>query len=518
MTPNTPFINRILRGDLSIIFYLSLLKLGLHLAVNATGGYGLFRDELYYIACSKELAAGYVDHPPLSVYILRLTTTMFGDSLFAVRLFSAITSAASTFMIGLIAIRIGGNRLAAMAACALSFSPIYLAMGGFYSMNSIDILIWIVVAYIMVRIVQGADRTWWIWLGITLGLGLLNKIGVLFLGAGLFAGLLLTKERRWLLTPWPYAAGVIAFALFLPYIIWNFQNSFAHLEFIHNASTQKYSSQSASTFLSGQLLLNNPMSIVLWLPGIIALFKSKQLKQYSILAWMFIIPLLIFLINGTSKPEYLSPAFGVLFAAGSVFWSERVSVGLVWKYAFGIVMILWMLLALATLPVVLPVMPVEKYISYSNTIGLKPESSEGKELSELPQFYADTFGWKEKAEGVALAFRSLSEEERAKCAIFSNNYGRCAAIDYYGKNFGLPRAIGSHNNYWIWGLRGFTGEVLIILGGRMEDHRADFASVELVTVVKCTYCMPYENNVSVFIGRGLKQPPEKVFNDEKNFE
>ena len=174
--------------------------------------------------------------------------------------------------------------------------------------------------------------------------------------------------------------------------------------------------------------------------------------------------------------------------------------------------------ALLLLPLVIPVLPVEKYISYSGELGIKPGSSEKKELAELPQFYADMFGWKEKARDVAKVYETLSEEDKIKCAIYSNNYGRCGAIDFFGKEFGLPKSIGSHNNYWLWGPRNYTGEVTIILGGTMEDHRDDFASCELAGVSTCTYCMPYENNVGIFLCRGLKVPWKDIWKEVKHYE
>lgn len=518
MTSNLSLAHRLLKGDLSIPFYLSLLKLVLHLAVNATGGYGLFRDEFYYIACSRNLAAGYVDQPPLCAWILRLATSLIGDSLFSVRFMVSVASAITVFVTGLIALRLGGGRLAVFIASILCFSPVYLAMGGFYSMNAFDILFWVLSAYIIIRIIQDQDPKWWIVLGIILGFGLLNKIGVLFFGAGIFAGLLLTDERKWLATRWPYIAGAIAFAMFLPYIIWNFQHSFAHLEFIRNASAEKYSSQTAMTFILGQILINNPMALLIWVPGLIALLTSSFFRPYRILGWLFVVPLVIFLVNGTSKAEYLAPAYGILFAAGGVFW-ERLTLRVKgWRYVLISIMSLWIILALVVLPLVIPMLPVETYISYADAIGFKPESSEGKEQSELPQFYADMFGWKEKVEGVAEVFNALPDDEKKQCAIFASNYGRCASIDYFGDEYGLPKTIGNHNNYWIWGPRGYTGNVMIILGGDLSDHQPNFAEVTLAKVIDCRYCMPYEDNLPVYVCKGIKADLATIWPEEKHFE
>jgi hypothetical protein len=518
MTSNPPLTHRLLKGDLSLIFYFSMVRLILQLTINATGGYGLFRDELYYIACSQNLAAGYVDHPPLCAWVLRVMTELFGDSLFVVRFLAALAGGLTVFLTGLITLRLGGGRLATFISCALSFSAINLVMASFYSMNAFDILFWTAGAYIMVRIIQDEKKEWWIVLGVVLGFGLLNKIGVLFLGAGIFVGMVATDQRKWFKSPFPYIAGVIALLLFVPFIIWNMQNSFAHLEFIRNATTEKYSSQSAGVFLAGQILLNNPVAFLVWFPGLIALFTWSYLSRYRILGWMYLLPLLIFIINGNSKPEYLAPAYGMLFAAGAVFWERLIQRAFAWRVALATILGLWAILTLIGLPLILPVLSVENYIKYSAGIGFKPPSSEGKEQSELPQFYADMFGWKEKAKGVAAVYNNLSPEEKSKCAIFSDNYGRCASIDYYGRDLGLPKTIGNHNNYWIWGTRGYTGEVMIILGGDLEDHQPNFREVKFAAVIDCQYCMPYEDNVPVFLCRDMKGNLNSIWPEEKHFE
>jgi len=173
--------------------------------------------------------------------------------------------------------------------------------------------------------------------------------------------------------------------------------------------------------------------------------------------------------------------------------------------------------AIFLLPMILPVLSVDKYIAYSKKLGIVPSSNEGKKLSDLPQFYADMFGWKEKAKDVAAVYNTLSKDEKEKCAIYSTNYGRCGAVDFFGEQYGLPKSIGIHNNYWIWGPRNYTGEVMIILGGTLEQHVDDFESVTLEGVSSCDHCMPYENNVNIFVGRGLKYKIKDVWAHEKNY-
>jgi len=517
MIENQRLYTRLFRGDLSVIFYLSVIRLLLHLIVNACCAYGYFRDELYYLACSDHPAAGYVDQPALSILLLKLYTLIAGKSLFAIRLIPAVAGAATVFIIGLMTREMGGRKFAQFLACLCSFSFITLAMNSYYSMNSIDILLWAAAAFILLKIIKTERPTLWVTLGILLGLGLANKINVLFLGVGLFAGLLLTPQRKWLITKWPYLAGIIAFLLFAPYVIWNATNEWPHLEFIHNASTKKYAGLTPIRFVIEQFLLNNPVAALVWIAGIVGLLGMDILKRYRFLIFLFIAPFIIFLVNRTSKAEYLSPAYCVLWASGAVVWEHLTAalrIGPTVRVGICVIIIVPLVILL---PMVLPVLPVEDFIAYSKSLGIEPDSNEGKKLSELPQFYADMFGWKDKANAVARTYQSLTPEDKRDCVIFSDNYGRCGAIDLFGKDLGLPPVIGNHNNYWMWGARNANGRVVIVLGSSREELQQTFESVEQSTVSSCAYCMPYENNVPVFICRNIRTPLKEIWPRIKSF-
>lgn len=503
--------------DWIIIAILAIGSFLLHFITNLSGAYGFFRDELYYIACSEHLAWGYVDQPPFSVFVLKLSRFLLGDSLAAIRLVPALLHAATIIVAGMIVKEMGGKSFAVFLACLSIFiSPIHIAMFGFYSMNSIDIFLWSLAAYLIIRWINTNNNKYWFIIGLVLGIGLLNKISVLFFGSGIFVGLLFTS-RKVFTTRWPYLAGIIAFVIFLPYIIWNFSNDLAHLEFIQRASASKYSVRSRWDFVNEQVLLLNPINLPLWLSGLGALFFFPALKKYKILGWIFLTAFLILFINSTSKGEYLAPGYTLLFAAAGVLVESIFKTNAIrWiKYAYALLMLVSMLILL---PLALPVLSVENYITYSKKIGITPGSSENKKLGELPQFYADMFGWHEKARDVAMAFNSLSAEDREKCAIYSNNYGRCGAIDFFGEEYGLPKSIGSHNNYWLWGPRHYKGEVVLILGGTYDDYKDDFESCELMGVSTCDYCMPYENNVNIFLCRNLKVPLGSAWPEVKHYD
>jgi len=503
---------------LRIILLLSLssIPLLIHLYTNAFAGYGYFRDELYYIACSNRLDIGYVDQPPFSVMILYLNRMLFGDSLFALRWIPAFNSAITVFIICLMTIKLGGKTFAIiLSSAAVIFAPVYLAMNTYYSMNSFDIFLWALAFYIIILIINESKLSYWIFLGIVIGLGLLNKIGFLWLGAGLFIGLLFSDKRKELLTFKPYLSALIALVIFTPYIVWNFQNDFAHIEFIRNATSEKYSGLGFTNFIIGQLLNMNPVSLVIWLSGIYYLFFNNDGKKFRILAIIYITTFLILIINGHSKAEYLSPAYTSLFAAGSVFIEKKTFVRLWWiRYA---VIIPLVVIGLLIAPLALPILPVEAYIQYSESMGVSPSTSENKELSQLPQFYADMHGWDEMAKNVSTVYQFLPREDRLRTIIFGQNYGEASAMEFYRDKYPIPRTISSHNSYWLWGYGNNENPIVIIIGGDKEDHLKAFESVEEKLIHTAEYSMPYENNIPIFIARNLKEPIPELWKKIKNY-
>ena len=491
----------------------------IHLAVNIFGGYGYFRDELYYIACSKHLDWGYVDQPPLSIFLLAISRFIFGESLVGLRFLPALAAGGTVYFGGLMAREMGGKVFAQMlAAVAVLVSPIYLGMMSIYSMNSFDILCWAAVGYLVVRLIKTQSPHYWIWLGVVLGFGLLNKIDVLWLGLGVGVGVLLTPERRWLRTRWPWLGAGVALVLFLPYVIWNITHDFAHLEFIRNASAGKYSGLTPWDFLINQFLPNNPFSIPIWVGGLWFFLGSAAGKRYKPLGWIYVAALVVLIANQHSKAEYLSPAYSLLFAGGGV-WIESLIAGRSLNWLKPVVIGILLLSGIVLSPFAMPVLPVETYIQYSEAMGIAPSTAEGKTLERLPQFYADMFGWEKLASTVSLIYGELPPEDKAHCAVYAQNYGEAGAIDFYRKYFDLPCVLSGHNNYYLWGPGTIQADsaVVIVIGGRREDHLRVFDSVEVVGMTNCEYCMPYENHRPIYLCRKLKVPIEEIWPRNKNY-
>ena len=180
----------------SLVVYCALARVVLHLFTFAH--YGYFRDELYYIACSKHLAWGFVDQPPSSIFLLRAVRMLLGDSLFAIRLLPLLAGVAIIFLAGLIARKLGGGRTAqGLAAFAVLTSPVLQGNAGrYFSMNAFDILFWALAAYILALIVREERPRLWLAFGVVAGLGLLNKYSMGVCLVGVAIGLLLTRQRR----------------------------------------------------------------------------------------------------------------------------------------------------------------------------------------------------------------------------------------------------------------------------------------------------------------------------------
>lgn len=512
-TDQKPFLS-----NNGIIIFLALIKLSIHFITNALGGYGYFRDELYYLACSDHLALGYVDQPPFSIVMLWISRFLFGDSLFALRILPAVTGAAVVLLTGLITCELGGKRFAQiLAATAAVIAPIYLGMNNYFSMNSFDIFFWTLAVYLLVKIIKNNQPRLWIWLGVVLGIGLENKISVLWLCAGIVAGLLLTSARKYFRTKELWFGILIAAFLFHSYITWEFHKDWPTLEFMRNATSGKYAERSPLSFILEQIRMMHPLTFIIWVTGLVALFVSKSVKQFRLLGIIYVTVFLILIFNTTSKAEYLAAAYPMLFAAGAVvvdnFLTRRV-----WSWVKAVVIILLLAGGAAVAPIVLPILPVETYIGYAKKLGVQPSTTEKKNLGKLPQHFADMFGWENMAATVARTYDRLSPEDQLACAIFCQDYGQAGAIDFFGKNYHLPNAICSHNNYWFWGPGSKKGGVVIVIGGNKEQLQQRFASVEVADTIRSEYVMPYENNLPLHVCRNIKTPIDEIWKQIKHFE
>lgn len=499
------------RSEILVLLIPAAANLLLHVFTMA--GYGLHGDELYYLACSDHLDWGYVDQPPLSIFLLHIERATLGDSLFSIRLFPALAGFLTVLLSGLLARRMGAGIFAQLLAGVCSLvAPVYLAVHHYFSMNAFDVLFWIAAVYIAVCIIDGGKPALWIWFGFVVGVGCQNKISVLFLAFGLVAGLLLTRQWRLLFTPWIFAGALVSLLVMLPNILWQIVHGWPTLEWIVNARLQKMVALPLTDFLKEQILLMQPLTVVVWGTGLLSLLLYPRLARYRALGFCYLVVLGVFIVQG-GKPYYLAAIYPFLFAAGGIAIEEWLARR--WMRAALVAAIF--LGGVLTAPLGIPLLPVDTFIRYQDAIGLRPSSGERYAEGKLPSFFSSMLGWQKLVALVDTVYTSLPPDERAKCGVFCQNYMQAGAIDFYGRQRGIPHAIAGHNSYWLWGMGGYTGEVLIVLGSDAKNLQEYFEEVTERTRFTDEYIQPIHNNLPIFLVRKPKQPLSELWPRTKEY-
>lgn len=485
------------------VYGLALFYFALHLATSTR--YGYFRDALYYLACSEHLAFGYVDQPPLIAFVGWVVRHTIGTSLPALLFLPALAGASRIVLTAILARELGASRFGVVLAAALSATPaVWWVIDHQFAMNCFEPLLWGGLAFVVLRLIKTGNRKLWLLFGVISGVGLLNKYSIVFFAASLIAGLLLTSQRKLLFTPWIIAGGAIAFLIFLPNFIWNIQHGWPFLELMRNVrATGKDIILPPGRYLIQQVLMLNPGSFPFWFGGLLFLLFSRHAKNYRALGWTFVIVIGAFMITH-GKDYYSAPAYVMLFAAGGVA-TERLLAGLKYQAVLKPACFILLLLAvLPLLPFVLPVLPIDQFVRYQTILPFDISKTERSFIGEsLPQYYADEMPWPGMVETVARVYHSLTPEEQKRTAIFGNNYGQAAAIDFFGPQYGLPKAISGHQNYYLWGPRDYNGDIVIVLGDLEESAREHFNSVTVAATLNNPYAYRYENR-SILLCRGLK--------------
>ncbi len=499
-----------LSGATAILVYLALVKLAVLLLTAES--YGYYRDELYFIAASERLAWGYVDFPPLVAAVTASVRWAFGDTLVALHIVPALVSTGIVVLAGLIARELGGGRFAqGAAALATIIAPTILAVGTWLSMDAFDQLFWTLGAYVLVRTLSRDQPRLWLLFGLVMGLGLLNKVTILYFGLAVFVALLVTPARRHLRTVWPWLGGAISFVFLLPYVYWQVQNDWPTLEFFKNYSW-KVDDDSPLEFLVEQILTMHPITLPLWLAGLYYLLFVRGGRTWQPVGLAFVILFVLFAIQN-AKFYYLAPAYPMLFAAGGVAL-ERYRPG--WprwdRTRVVYVAILAVVGAISAPLTVVPALPVETLANITGAVkGNASIEAEAREAAEIPLNFADRFGWEEMVATVAEVYEELPPEEQANACILTGNYGEAGAIDFFGGEYGLPKAISGHNNYYLWGPGGCTGETVIAVNVPRGTLMTVFGEVEQAATSTCDYCMPDENNLPVYVARSPKMPLEDAW-------
>jgi 4-amino-4-deoxy-L-arabinose transferase-like glycosyltransferase len=223
-------------------------------------------------------------------------------------------------LVGLIARDLGGSpRAQVVAAFAAAIAPISLVWSSCFSYSGFDYLWWVLIAFLVVRLLKTEDPRYWLGIGSALGLGMLTKYTIAFYVAGIAAGILLTGARRYLSSPWLWAGIGLAMLIFSPNLIWQVQYDYIYLHFLSFMHSRDIQIGRMQSFLVEQLYLAaNPVAIPLWLAGLYYYFGTSTGRRYRMLGWMAAVPFASLLfVRG--RGYYTSPNFPFLISAGAVY-------------------------------------------------------------------------------------------------------------------------------------------------------------------------------------------------------
>lgn len=472
----------------------AFVTVGLHLLI--LGRYGWFRDELYFLACGRHLAWGYVDQPPLIALVSRAAYAISGGSLLVYRLPAALAHGVLVWLAGRFAERLGGG--AVLACAAVAFAPVYAVDGHLLTMNAFEPLLYLAACMLVLLLLRGGDERLWLAVGAITGVGILNKHSFALHAGCLLVALLLTPPgRRALASRWFAACALLAALIVLPHAIWQARAGFPMLELLA-AQKWKNAPWTLREFVVQQLLEVNPLAALAGIAGLGLLWREARP-----LAVAFVLQLVLFgALKG--KSYYVAADWVPLLGAAGPALRR-----LQWPAAA--------LLAATDavlLPVALPILPPAALARYQTAIGVAPQRMENLDYGALPQHLADMFGWQELHDAVAEAAQKLLPGERA--AVFTQNYGEAGALELLG-SAGLP-VISGHNNYFLWGPpRGVTA--LLIVGGRLASHLQSFEECrEVARERTAQWAMPYEQARPIWLCRRPRAPIEVLWPRARHYQ
>lgn len=501
-TDDTARPERFVRNDLLILFGFSLSVFLYDMLTSALSSYGYFIDEFYYIACSKRLAFGYIDHPPLSIVLLALNRWILGDSIPAVRFLPALATAATVFMTGLMARRLGGTRVSMMiAALAAMAVPVYMLMGSFYSMNAFEPLLWSIILYLMITLVQEGNPKYFLAIGLLMGVGLELKHTMVLYAIALMIGILLTNTRRLMWNRWLLWGMLGCFLLTVPNLVWQYISGFPSLEFYRNAMINKNISIGPLKVILDQVLFVNPFALPLWVFGLVYCFFFEEGKKYRFFGWAYLLLLAMMVLSGSSRPDRITAMYTVLVAAGGV------AVGKIKRSSMqrSVVVLMVVMLVVGTVvsaPIFTPLLPPPVLKQYLSALGLSFDIEIGKKNEPVPQWLADRLGWRELAADVARVYHALPEAEQRNAIIVSTNYGEAGALELYGPEFGLPGVFATHNSYYLWGPPSDSVKTYIGVFLERRDLESKFETVIEAGVHTCEDCTRPQRRIPIYIARG----------------
>ncbi len=477
-----------------------------HLVANPH--YGFFRDELYFIICGRHPAWGYVDQPPL-VPLIAAGSQLFGISLVALRATAALFAAAGVFASCRLVQEWGGGRFAQiLTAIVVALTPVLCAFGEKVGPDMVGLWIWPLAALYVARLTNGADPRSWLAVGAALGVSGEAKYSVLFFVIALLLGIALSPSRRILATPWFVAGMALGALIALPNFIWQAAHGFPMWELLRNAQLEgKNVVLSPLAFVLQEILITNLLLAPVWIIGVVCGFLNPKLRW---IGWTYVL-LIAMMIAMHGKHYYPADVYPLAIASGALAiedWTRRAPMLRLVIAVTAFVFSLWLI------PVVEPILPEARAAAYQLELARLLHTTTATEHYHpvaIGQDFADMHGWPQLTALVASVYDSLPPSQRAQAAIVANNYGEASAIDFFGGKYDLPPALSGHNNYWLWGTHGYSGNVVIDVNGDCGASEHLFRSSVRAATFTAPWVTSYEQGIPIMICRGIRKPLSQVW-------
>ena len=441
--------------------------------------YELHRDELLYMAMARHLSFGYMSTPPLMGFMAYLIQHFWGYSELGVKLFPILSGVASVIIIALLVRELGGKNFAVFVGCvAFILSPAFLRSDHQFMPVPFDEFFWLLVAYLVVRLVNTGNEKIWIGIGVAIAVAFLNKYSIIFFAAALFLALLISEHRKLLWSKYLGYALLVAVVIVSPNLVWQWQHHFPVITHMGELRRTQLVNENPVTFILGQLLMNMP-GVFIWLTGLFGMRFLKGEKKFRFIAVSYGFAM-VFLMLGKGKAYYALGAYPMLFATGAYVMEKYLTGKLRWlSYAFVANVFV---VGIFILPLSLPVLPVEKmdrYCKFSTRfIGDWPTRWEDGKNHPIPQDYADETGWKQLSDLAVAEYYKLDSDDRRHCLVFANDYGQAGALQYYGKQQGLPDPVSLSDAFLFWAPDSVSNTCMILvardpnkLDGLFNDYK-----------------------------------------------
>jgi Dolichyl-phosphate-mannose-protein mannosyltransferase len=454
--------------------------------------YGYVRDELYFLAAGQHLAFGYVDQPPLTPLLARVSAMASGNTLVGLRLLPALGLAALVVATAAMSRQLGAGRAGQLlAALAAATCGEYLGAMHELTTTTPDFVFWAVTLLLVMRLLATQDPRWWLAIGTCVGAASEAKWNIAFLAAGLTAGFLATDARRLLRSRYLLAGCVIAAALAAPDVAWQAAHGWPSLDVFR--ALQTAAGHNRATYWLAQVFFTGPLLTPVWVTGVVWSLRSQAARRFRPVAVACVIVIAAQFILG-GKPYYPGGTYTFLLAAGCVPLERWLAARK--ATAFGIrpaVLAGAAIVACGAIgaPVAIPVLPARAL----HTVPLQKINYDlGEEIA-----------WPKLVGLVAREYDALPGPQRRQTTILTGNYGEAGAIDRYGPGLGLPQVYSGANNFWLWGPPPAADSAALAVNLDPAFLRREFAHVRLVaTFSNGMGVSDDEQGTAVYLATGLK--------------